>query len=110
MSAAGYKNRQPPADSYASGSRCGAGAFLPLTKQRISWLRGLFGGVRFAVLPFRPEGLPLLSLPAFEGALQVPLVLPNLFLLLAGEETLEVLVLARQQPVDADSKPFLEPN
>ena len=32
----------------------------------------------------------MLSLPAFEGALQVLRFLPSVFLLLAGEETLEV--------------------
>jgi hypothetical protein len=32
----------------------------------------------------------LLSLPAFEGALQLLRFLPSVFLLLAGEETLEV--------------------
>ena len=73
-------------------------------------VRATFQGSSFRSFALPPRGSALVSLPAFKGALQVPLFLPSVFLLLAREETLEVLVLARQQPVDADSKPFLEPN
>ena len=52
----------------------------------------------------------MLSLPAFKGALQVPLFLPSVFLLLAGEETLEELVLAREQPVKAYPIQLLDTN
>jgi hypothetical protein len=52
----------------------------------------------------------LLSLPAFEGALQVPLFLPSVFLLLAEQETLEELVLAREQPVKAYPIQLLDSN
>ncbi len=49
------------------------------------------GGSSFRSFALPPRGSVLVSLPAFEGALQVPLFLPSVFLLLAGEETLEVL-------------------
>ncbi len=52
----------------------------------------------------------MLSLPAFEGALQVPRFLPSVFLLLAGEEALEELVLAREQPVKAYPVQLLDTN
>ena len=52
----------------------------------------------------------MLSLPAFEGALHVLLFLPSVFLLLAGEEALEELVLAREQPVKAYPVQLLDTN
>ena len=53
-------------------------------------VRATFQGSSFRSFALPPRGSALVSLPAFEGASQVPLFLPSVFLLLAGEETLEV--------------------
>ena len=54
-------------------------------------VRTTFQGSSFRSFALPPGGSALVSLPAFKGALQVPLFLPSVFLLLAGEETLDVI-------------------
>ena len=61
-----------------------------LNRSQNQLVRATFQGSSFRSFALPPGGSALVSLPAFKGALQVPLFLPNVFLLLAGEETLEV--------------------
>ncbi len=53
-------------------------------------VRATFQGSSFRSFTLSPRGSALVSLPAFEGTLQVLRFLPSVFLLLAGEEALDV--------------------
>ncbi len=61
------------------------------SRSRNQLVRATFQGSSFRSFALPPGGSAVVSLPAFDGASQVPLFLPSVFLPLAGEETLDVI-------------------